>query len=97
MAGYVLTPRARDDLSAIWDCAAARWGIDQADRYVRQIASACADLAAGRKHGRSAEAIRPSFFHFSVGSHVVFFKAGELRETVVVRVLHQSMDVDRHL
>jgi toxin ParE1/3/4 len=33
---------------------------------------------------------------FSVGSHVLFFRASESR-IVIVRVLHQRMDFERHL
>jgi len=32
MTGYVLSPRAIEDLSDIWDSSADRWGADQADR-----------------------------------------------------------------
>ena len=40
MTGYVLSPRAIDDLSGIWDYTSKHWGVDQADRYVRQMATA---------------------------------------------------------
>lgn len=97
MTGYVLTPRARRDLSEIWDYSAVQWGAAQADRYIRLIASACAALADGRTKGRSAEAIRPGYFRQIVGSHVLFYRARKRGGIEIVRTPHQRMDVERHL
>ena len=97
MTGYVLTPRARRDLSEIWDYSAAQWGTTQADRYVRLIAAACDALASGRATGRSAEAIRPGYLRQTVGSHVLFYRARKRGRIEIVRILHQRMDIERHL
>ncbi|HEV6967760.1 type II toxin-antitoxin system RelE/ParE family toxin [Roseateles sp.] len=95
MTGFILSPLAQNDLGGIWDYTARHWGNDQADHYVRQIVAVCADLAAGRKPGRNAEAIRPGYRKCAVGSHVLFYRIGEGVE--VIRILHQRMDVERHL
>jgi toxin ParE1/3/4 len=97
LADYVLTPRARRDLSEIWDYSAEQWGTAQADRYIRLIASACTELATGRIKGRSAEAIRPGYFRQTVGSHVLFYRARKRGGIEIVRILHQRLDVERHL
>ena len=97
MTGYVLSPRAIEDLSEVWDFSADRWGADQADRYVRQIATACRDLAEDRRKGRDAGNIRAGYFRYAVGSHEVFYRIGEKRPMEVVRILHKRMDVERHL
>ena len=97
MTGYVLTPRARRDLSEIWDDSAEQWGTAQADRYIRLIATGCTALAAGRTKGRSAEAIRPGYFRQTIGSHVLFYRARKRGGIEIVRILHQPMDAARHL
>jgi toxin ParE1/3/4 len=97
LTGYVLTPRARRDLSEIWDDTATQWGTAQADRYIRLIVSACDVLATGGARGRSAEAIRPGYLRQTVGSHVVFYRARKRGGIEIVRVLHQRMDLERHL
>lgn len=97
MTGYVLTPRARRDLREIWDYSAEQWGAAQADRYIRLIAAACEALAIGRAKGRSAEAIRRGYFRQTVGSHVLFYRARKRGGIEIVRILHQRMDVERHL
>ncbi len=97
MTGYVLTPRARRDLSEIWDYSAEQWVAAQADRYIRLIATACGALSTGRAKGRSAEAIRPGYFRQTVGSHRVFYRNRNRGGIEIVRILHQRMDVERHL
>lgn len=97
MSGFVLSPAARADLEAIWRYTAGRWGTDQAERYLRLIQTACEALAQGRQIGRSAEDVRAGYYHAEVGSHILFFRLGEAGVIDVVRILHQRMDIDRHL
>lgn len=96
MSGCVLTPRARADLEAIWAYTAERWTIEQADRYVRLLHSAMQAVAGEPRRWRSCDHIRSGYFKYSAGSHALFFRRHE-RGIVVVRVLHQSMDFERHL
>ena len=94
---YRLSPKAREDLSAIWDYSAERWGRAQADRYIRDIVAACRAVASGRRLGRSIDWLRPGYLRCSVGSHVLFYVQEERHVIRVVRILHGSMDVGRHL
>lgn len=96
MAGHILSPLARADMVGIWSYSAGRWDDDQADRYIRQIESVFARIGLRPSQGRPCNDIRPGYFRISSGSHVVFYhKAGATVR--VVRVLHQSMDFQRHL
>jgi toxin ParE1/3/4 len=95
MSGYALTPRARGDLQAIWPYTADRWNIEQADRYLQQIRQAMEFVAIDPRRGRSCDHIRPDYLRYPAGSHVLFFRQGQ-DGIVVVRVLHQSMDFERH-
>jgi toxin ParE1/3/4 len=96
MSGYVLTPRARADLEAIWAYTADRWNVEQADGYVRLLYGAMQIVAVEPRRWRSCEHIRSGYFKYSVGSHVLFFRRHE-SGVVVIRILHQSMDFERHL
>jgi len=96
MSGYTLSPRAIRDLEEIWDFTASTWSIDQAERYIRQIESTIAEIAAKPSIARPCDAIRTGYFKHPVGSHVLFFRmvpAG----IGIVRILHGRMDFDRHL
>lgn len=96
MARYALSPAAQGDLEIIWDYSLRHWGEAQAETYTRSIQAACEALAKDTLVRRSAEAIRAGYRKVAVGSHVMFFR---IQEDVVeiMRILHQSMDVDRHL
>jgi len=41
----VLSPKVKSDLSDIWDYPLAEWGIDQAEKYVRELWAAMQDQA----------------------------------------------------
>ena len=97
MSGFVLSPAARADIEAIWRYTAERWGTEQAERYLRLVQTACEALAEGRRIGRSAEDVRPGYHRAEVGSHILFFRRGEAGGIDIIRILHQRMDIDRHL
>ena len=96
MNSYKFSPRASIDFEEIWDYSATRFGIDQAENYPSKIMAAIKTVAEDARRSRSCEDIRPGYRKYAVGSHMIF-----LRKTpdgiVVVRILHQKMDFDRHL
>ena len=96
MSELVFSPRAQADLDEIWEYTADRWDVDQADSYVRDRVLACTAIASGRRMGRNAEDVRPGYFKITVVSHVVFYTENN-GIMDVVRILHQQMDVTRHL
>ncbi len=96
MAGYRLSPAAEADLSDIWDYTATAWGVGQARTYLLKISAAVEMLAEHPARGRSAEKIRAAYKKYPVGSHVIFYKPLD-GGIDVVRILHQRMDVTRHL
>ena len=97
MSGFVLSPAARADIEAIWRYTAGRWGTEQAECYLRLVQTACEALAQGRRIGRSAEDVRPGYQRAEVGSHILFFRSTEAGVIDIIRILHQRMDIDRHL
>lgn len=97
MSGYLLSPAAQADLGQIWDYTAARWGADQADRYILAIRDAFQALADGRRQGRAIDAVRPGYRKMAIGSHFLFFRISGAGLIDVVRILHQRMDVPAHL
>lgn len=96
MPQYRLTPAAQADLERIWEYTVANWGAAQAEGYIRSIQTACEGLIFGTTASRSAEDIRTGYRKAAVGSHVMFFKQSK-DSVVIVRILHQRMDIERHL
>ncbi|GAB2454554.1 type II toxin-antitoxin system RelE/ParE family toxin [Nocardia tengchongensis] len=96
MSRYLLSPAAAADIDEIWDYTHDRWDADQADEYIREIQRAIERAAAHPHIGRSCDDIRPGYFKIAAGSHVAFYRV-TADAIIIVRILHQRMDVDRHL
>jgi len=96
-AAVRLRPRARADLAAIWAYSAAQWGTAKADDYARRIARAMQDLATAAARGAGVPHIREGYFRVLVGSHMLLYRTPGPGEIEAVRILHQRMDVGRHL
>jgi len=93
MGRFVLAERVRADLIGIWRYSAQRWGDDQAERYIRGIWHTFERIAENPRRGRSCGA---GHFKMLVGAHAVIFRV--LDDGIgIVRVLHQAMDIPRHL
>ena len=96
MSDLVLSPRAKLDLSEIWDYTLLEWGADQAEKYVRELWATMLTAASDPSRSVAIGEIRKDYRKSRYGSHVIFFK--ETGNGIdVVRILHQKMDFDRHL
>jgi toxin ParE1/3/4 len=94
---YVLSPAAQADLEQIWDYTHDRWGADQAEAYLRELQRAVERAATNPRIGRACDEIRPGYRKLAAGSHTLFYRVTADEVIDVIRVLHQRMDVDRHL
>jgi toxin ParE1/3/4 len=94
---YLLSPAAQADLEQIWDYTHDRWGIDQAEEYLREIQRAIERAAGNPQIGRACDEIRAGYRKLATGSHTLFYRVTAESVIDVVRVLHQRMDIDRHL
>jgi len=92
---YRLSPLAQADLEDIWLYTFKYWSPEQADRYHHDLVDAIEALARGVKTGRRVD-VREGYFKYLVGQHFVFFRHSETTLDVI-RILHQRMDIERHL
>jgi toxin ParE1/3/4 len=90
------TPKARGDIEEIWGYSFERFGFEKAEAYLRELQRAAETVAEDPRRGLACDDIRVGYRKFAVGSHVLFFQASE-RRIVIVRILHQRMDFERHL
>jgi len=96
MNQVILSPKAKSDLSDIWDYTLAEWGIDQAEKYVRALWAELQRQACDPSISVDISDVRKDYRKARSGSHVIFFKlTGD--EIDVVRILHQRMDFERHI
>ena len=95
MTRILYSPLAEADLEDIWLFTAQRWSAEQAVTYTTELIGAVEQLARGDRRGRPVS-IAEGMLKSLSGRHVIYFRKTE-DSLVVVRVLHQSMDVERHL
>jgi toxin ParE1/3/4 len=92
----VLRPLAEADLDSIWEYTFANWGAAQARRYLGELREVFDEIARGLRTGRQLEGKHAGILRYRMRSHLIIYRKTE-RLTEVVRVLHQSMDIERHL
>ncbi len=96
MSQVILSPKAKADLSDIWEYTIAEWGIDQAEKYVRELWAAMQENGCDLSTSTDISNVRKGYRKIRSGSHIIFFKP--TRERIdVIRILHQRMDFERHL
>ncbi|WP_416877635.1 type II toxin-antitoxin system RelE/ParE family toxin [Litorimonas sp.] len=89
------SPLAQNDISDIWDYTFDHWGLKQATIYVQTLRDSSHALSTGSVIGRAVD-IREGYFKYPAGEHFIFYKETD-SEITVIRILHKSMDVGRHL
>jgi toxin ParE1/3/4 len=97
MPDCTLRPAARQDLEDIWSYSANQWGEQQADAYIRQLNDGFILLAEAPETGRDCSDIRPGYRKYHVGRHVIFYRMDPDDGIEIARILHERMDVERHL
>lgn len=96
MTGRIFSPRAQTDIEEVWEYTLSRWGVDQAEVYIRQLQTAIEAVAVDPGRGRPCDDVRAGYYRLAVGSHVLFYRLTN-SEVDIVRILHRRMDFDRHL
>ena len=95
MAKYRLSRRAAADVEEIAEYSIERFGIKQARRYRDRLEKCFQILAEKPRLGRSAEQLAPDLQRFEHESHIVFY-IPKGYGVLIVRVLHEKMDVPKH-
>jgi toxin ParE1/3/4 len=90
------TRRAEADLDDIAEYTIETWNVEQCARYIGDLETCCQRLADNPMLGR-VYALRPRYWRYEQGRHVVFFRREAGGDMLVVRVLHQSQLPELHL
>lgn len=92
----VIAHGARRDLKSIARYTEKEWGAARKTRYLAAIRECFAELLRHPALGASREDIDPAYRSLPVGRHAIFYRvAGD--DIIILRVLHQRMDVRLHL
>ncbi|HEX8663078.1 MAG TPA: type II toxin-antitoxin system RelE/ParE family toxin [Beijerinckiaceae bacterium] len=91
-----ITEAADRDISEIYVYSHRRYGEAQAERYLLGLDACFERLAEMPRMGRNIDHIRTGYFRFEHARHTIFYII--LKDGIrIVRVLHASMDPQRHL
>lgn len=96
MARFKLTRAALRDLLEIGRFTQERWGDPQARRYLTQLDARFRSLARTPASGRRCDEIRPGYWRYHEGRHVIFYRVAS-KSVEIVRILHERMLPKRHL
>jgi len=97
MPAFTLTGKAKADLKDIARFTQKRWGRDQRNKYLELLDSSFHKLAGNPLIGRDCSDVKAGYRKFPTGSHVIYFRSCSATEIEIVRVLHESMDVEIQL
>jgi toxin ParE1/3/4 len=89
--GYRLSPRALDDLEEIWRYSAETWSIDQADRYVDDLARLFGLIATLPSLGQERRDINPPVRIHAHGRHVIVY-VEDGADVTILRLLGTRQD-----
>lgn len=87
---------AEEDLIGIWNYSYENWGEVQADRYLDTIEIAVKKIIDVPDHGEQRNWLRQGYWSLRVEHHIVFYTFTD-KEVRIRRVLHEVMDVKRHI
>ena len=90
--------KAVEDLSSIWEYTLSEWSETQADEYYEMLISACSRLLyPSIIYNRAYDEITDNLLGIKAGHHLIFYKIMDNDDVMVIRILHEKMDVKRHL
>jgi toxin ParE1/3/4 len=92
-----ISSEALSDLEEIWICTRKKWSKEQADRYYSLLIDDIEFLQSNYYTGKSAEYIRLGYRVSFVKSHIIFYKIVDDQKLEVIRILHQSVNIDKWL
>lgn len=97
MAKPRFTNKAVEDLTSIWEYTFETWSERQADEYYGMLISACGKAMALTSFPASHyDEISRDLYGIKAGHHIIFFKHLINGDVLIVRILHERMDIKRH-
>ena len=97
MSNYVLSNKAVEDLTNIWNYSFYAWSELQADKYYSLLIDCFQELADGQSKGKKFSEINDQILGKLIGQHIVFYRRLSKSKVEIVRILHSSMDLKNRI
>lgn len=90
---YILTNKAVNDLSKIWDYTFDYWSEHQADKYYKMLLESCSEIANKQDIGKNYKEIQNDLLGLKTGRHIIFYRKINKAKVEITRILHEQMDL----
>lgn len=91
---YNISKQAAIDLENIWLYTLKNWSLEQADYHLGLIFEEIKYISQNPKMGEDYSHLRKGYFRARIKSHYIFYKIDiKNKEVLIVRILHQQMDI----
>ena len=97
MAKYIITNKAVDDLTNIWDYTYEVWSENQADKYYNELLEDCQTLTDNQNYGKNYDEISLEIFGYKSGQHILFYRKLSEKEIEITRFLDSHMDLKNRI
>jgi len=94
---YRISEKAVEDLEKVWVYTYENWSVKQADRYYNLIINEIEFITDNFMSGKSMEHIKKGYRASKVKSHLIFYRKYNESQIEVIRILHQSMDIENRI
>jgi len=94
---YILSDSADKDIVEIATYTKETWGNVQCSLYLDNLKSAFAKLVNNPKIGIKTNDVRIGYYKYFVGRHIILYRVSVNYDIEIIRVLHQSMDVESQI
>ncbi len=96
MLSLKLAPQAIVDLEEIYEYTYFNWGVRQAERYQDDLYDSMFKISKNDSLGVSYYFTKGNYRKLKVNRHLIFYRTTK-EDCVIVRILHERMDLDMNL
>lgn len=97
MRKFKFSNETAKDLEELWGYTKQIWSIEQVDRYYVLIIDEVEFVSNNPSLGRDINYIKEGYRSTKVKSHVIYYKLDEDEVILIVRILHQRIDVETRI
>lgn len=99
MAKYILTRQADQDIEGVFLYTARRWDVEQAEKYLSELAHYMQKLADEEVTGKPCEVLAINgrgLKYYHANRHYIIYRKSE-QVTEIIALYHDQMDLEYHL
>mgnify|MGYP001499283355 CR=1 FL=1 len=97
MTRFRFTRKAVGDLTDIWNFTAEKWSVHQAEIYYQLLIESCRELASHPDSGKKYPGVARDLLGIKTGRHTIFYQIIDPDTVLVIRILHDQMDLRNRL